>query len=292
METYAYRVRDRSGQLREGSLEAASTALVANKLREMGYVPISIDKQSVRGVRRELRVPGFGERVKLRDIAVFSRQFATLINAGLPLLRSLQILSAQTENKVLATVVGQVRQDIEGGASLSRALARHPKQFNRLYVAMVRAGETAGILDRVLQQVADTIEKQVALRQKIRSAMTYPIAVLGLVLMILTAMLLFVVPMFKGLYKNLGGKLPLPTAVLIKASGLFVKLVPVIIVVGIGSVIGFKRWIASDKGRAIWDSIKLRIPVFGKLVHKTALVRFSRTLSVLLRSGVPIVESL
>jgi type IV pilus assembly protein PilC len=278
--------------MREGSLEAASTTLVANKLREMGYVPISIDKQSTRRMARELHLPGFSDRVKLKDIAVLSRQFATLINAGLPLLRSLQILSVQTDNKTLAGVIDRVRQDVEGGASLSRALARHPKQFNRLYVAMVRAGETGGLLDRVLVQVADTIEKQVALRQKIRSAMTYPIAVLGLVLLILTAMLVFVVPMFKGLYKSLGGKLPLPTQVLINVSGLFVKLLPVIIVVDIAVVFLFKRWLGSEKGRACWDRVKLRIPVFGKLVHKTAMVRFARTFSVLLRSGVPIVESL
>jgi type IV pilus assembly protein PilC len=291
-QTYLYKVRDRGGKLVEGSLDGDSTALVVSKLKQMGYVPISVDQKSSSSMKKELRIPGFGGKVKMKDIAVFSRQFATMINSGLTLLRSLTILAEQTENKILAGTLDQVRGDVEKGASLSQALSKHPKAFNRLYVAMVRAGETGGVLDSVLLQLADTMEKSVALKHKIKSAMTYPVAVLGLVIMILTAMLVFVVPMFKNLYKQLGGTLPPPTRLLLFVSSMFVKLFPLIIIADVGAVVGFKKWIQTDGGRAQWDAIKLKVPIFGKLVHKTALTRFARTFSVLLRSGVPILEAL
>ncbi len=290
--TYAYKVKDHSGRMIEGSLEAESTALVANKLRQMGYVPIAIDKKATGGVQRELHIPYFGNRIKLQDVAIFARQFATMIDAGLTMLRSLQILTAQTESKALAAVIGQVRQDVENGSSLSQAFSHHPKVFNKLFVAMVRSGESGGVLDEVLLQVASTIEKQVELRRKIRSAMTYPIVVLAIVILILTAMLLFIVPLFKGFYKSLNGTLPLMTRVLITLSDWVVKLFPLIVIAVIIGAVLFKRWIATDSGRSRWDVFKLKVPVFGKLVHKTALARFSRTFGVLLRSGVPILEAL
>src|SRR5687768_17208850 len=163
-DTYLYKVRDKAGKVLEGSIEADSTKLVANKLREMGYVPVAIDKKETGGMQRELHMPSFGRSgVKLKDVSVFTRQFATMINSGLSLLRALYILTEQTENKALAKVCDQVRQDVEKGSSLSQALARHPKVFNRLYIAMVKAGETGGVLDTVLMQVAATIEKQVEL---------------------------------------------------------------------------------------------------------------------------------
>jgi type IV pilus assembly protein PilC len=292
-QTYSYKVRDKLGKVVEGSIEAESTALVANKLRQMGYVPIAIDKKNAGGVKKDLHVPGFGgKKIKVKEVSVFSRQFAVMINSGLTLLRSLQILAAQTDNPRLAAVIDQVRQDVESGSSLSQALGRHPKQFNRLYVAMIRAGESGGVLDEVLTQLASTIEKQVELRGKIKSAMTYPAAVLGLVVMILTAMLVFIVPMFQGMYKSLGGSLPLPTKILLLVSKIFVTWFPLIIIFDVVAVILLKRWIQTDKGRAHWDTLKLKIPVFGSLVHKTALARFSHTFAVLLRSGVPILESL
>jgi type IV pilus assembly protein PilC len=293
-DTYTYKVRDKQGRLLEGSLEADSTTLVANKLRQLGYVPLAIDKKAVTGLSKELTIPGLSRKnkVKLKDLAVFNRQFATMVNSGLSLLRSLNILAVQTESKALAQVIADVRMDVEKGASLSQAMARHPKVFNRLFIAMIRAGETGGALDQTLMQLADTLEKQVELRHKIKSAMTYPIAVLCLVLMIVTAMLLFIVPMFKGMYKDLGGTLPLPTRILLDVSSVMVKAMPVVIVGLVLSVVGFKRWIDTDKGRALFDKVKLKVPVFGKLTHKTALTRFARTLASLLRSGVPILEAL
>jgi type IV pilus assembly protein PilC len=290
--TFQYRVRDTTGRLLQGTLDGDSQNLVALKLREMGYVPIAIEEQGAKNLQRDLKIPGLSDRISQKDVAIFSRQFATMISSGLSLNRALHILNEQTENKKLAGIINEVRLDVEKGASLSMAIARHPKAFNRLYVAMVRAGETGGVLDRVLTQLAAIIEKQVELKRKIKSAMTYPVAVLFLVLLIVTAMLIFVVPTFETLYADLGGELPLPTRILLMVSGIVVKWAPVIVVAEVAAVFGFKKWLHSETGRAQWDTFKLKVPVFGKLVHKTVLTRFSRTFAVLLRSGVPILEAL
>jgi type IV pilus assembly protein PilC len=290
--TFEYKVRDKEGRLLQGSLEADSTALVANKLRSMGYVPVSIDRNESSKFSGDLKIPGLSNRVPMKDVAVFCRQFATMINSGLSLIRALYILSQQTENKALAAIVVEVRTDIEKGAALSQSLGRHPKAFNRLFVAMVKAGESGGVLDQVLLQLATLIEKQVELRRKIKSAMTYPVAVLGLVLMIATAMLVFVVPTFKNMYSDLGGSLPMPTKILLMASSFVTKFSWLIILLDGALIFGIRRWIRTDDGRARWDRLKLRVPIFGKLTHKTAMTRFSRTLAVLLRSGVPILEAL
>ena len=291
-ETFLYKVKDKTGKLVEGSLEAENAQLVVSKLRSMGFIPIEIQQQGGTNLQRELKIPFLSDRVKLKEVAVFSRQFATMINSGLSLLRSLNILAEQTESKTLAEIVNQVRMDVERGASLSQALAKHPKAFNRLYVSMVKAGEVGGALDSVLMRLAETIEKQVELRRKVKSAMTYPVVVAALVLIIVTAMLLFVIPMFQNIYKQLGGKLPAPTQFLINVSNVCRKFWYVIFIAEGGGAYGFRRWINSEEGRKQWDAIKLRVPVFGKLVRKTALARFSRTLSALVRSGVPILESL
>ena len=291
-ETFSYKVRDKSGKLVEGQLEAENAQLVVSKLRSMGYVPIEIEQQSGKTLSRDLKIPFFSDRIKLKDVSVFSRQFATMINSGLSMLRSLYILAEQTESKPLAAVVNQVRLDVERGASLSAALAKHPKAFNRLYVAMVRAGEAGGVLDSVLQRLATTIEKQVELRRKVKSAMTYPAVVSLLVLLLVTAMLLFVIPMFQNIYGSLGGKLPVPTEILIKISNVVRNWWFIVFAFEIAAVIAFRKWINSEEGRKQWDTIKLKAPVFGGLAKKTALARFGRTLSALVRSGVPILESL
>ncbi len=291
--TYAYKVRDRAGKVVEGALDADSEQLLVAKLRSMGYIPIDVKEQKGETLSRDVKIPGLSRRkCKLKDVAVFSRQFATMINSGLSLLRALYILAEQTENAQLADIVNQVRIDVEKGASLSAALAKHPRAFSRLYVSMVRAGETGGVLDTVLLRLAETIEKQVELRRKVKSAMTYSAVVAVLVLVIVTAMLLFIIPMFKGLYKELGGKLPMPTQILIDISSFVRSLWYLLFIAEVAAVVGFRKWINSDDGRKRWDAIKLRVPVFGALVRKTALARFSRTLSALVRSGVPILEAL
>jgi type IV pilus assembly protein PilC len=277
-DTYTYKVRDRQGRMLEGTLDAESTTLVANRLREMGYVPIQIDKKQTDALKKEIKLLG-PRKPKLKDISVFSRQFATMINSGLSLLRALYILSDQTENQALRDVIVEIRTDVE-------------KIFDDLYVSMVRSGEIGGVLDSVLLRLADTIEKQVELRGKIKSALTYPVAVLALVLLIVVAMLLFIVPIFKTLYDDLGGTLPLPTRLLLAVSTILKRFFPIVVLlVGVATWL-FRRWIKTDTGRAAWDQFKLKVPIIGGLVQKTALARFSATLSALLRSGVPILESL
>lgn len=288
-ETYTYRVRDRNGALITGEIVGESPDLVLSKLREMRYIPLEV-KAKKSGLKREfhLRPP----RVKLKDLAVFSRQFATMINSGLPLLRTLGILEEQSESKELKKVVGDMRLEVEKGSSLSTAMAKHPKAFSRLYVSMVKAGETSGTLDQVLLRLADQIENEVSLRHKIKSAMTYPVVVLILVSLILAAMLLFVVPTFKDLYSSLGGTLPLPTRVLLAVSDAFRKYFIFFTAAFVGLAFLFRRWKGGEKGQLVWDKFKLSMPIFGSLFHKAALSRFSRTLSVLSRSGVPILQSL
>jgi type IV pilus assembly protein PilC len=289
--TYAYRVRDRQGKLLGGTLEADNEQAVVAKLRQLGYAPVSIEAEKGAGLKAEVRLPGSG-RVKLKDLAVFSRQFATMINSGLSLLRALTILGEQTANKRLAQIIVLVRAEVEKGMSLSAAMAKHPKVFNRLYVSMVRAGEVGGFLDQVLVKVAETFEKEVALRGKIKSAMTYPVVVFIMVVGIVAAMLVFIVPTFESLYESLGGKLPLPTQLLINASNILRKFFLLVIGAIALLVFAFRRWKATQKGRYAVDRFKLKVKVFGPLFHKTALSRFSRTLATLIRSGVPILQAL
>jgi type IV pilus assembly protein PilC len=289
--TFAYKVRDRGGKLVSGTLEAESQAAVSTKLRQMGFAPILIEEQKTSVGKMEIKLP-WGGKVKQKDLAVFSRQFATMINSGLSLLRALNILSEQTENANFARVIAEVRGDVEKGMSLSQAVAKHPKVFKRLYVAMIRAGEIGGVLDSVLLRLAENLEKDLTLRQKIKSAMTYPAVVFCLVLLIMTGMLIFVVPTFKNLYRDLGGDLPLPTRVLVGLSDKAKQFWYIVAAMMIGGWVGLRRWVNTEKGRGKWDAMKLRAPIFGQLVHKSALSRFARTLSVLMRSGVPILQSL
>ena len=291
-QSFAYKVRDPQGKLVSGTLEAESVAIVAGKLRQMGFVPVSIESNGKKAIARDIRIPGFSGRIKLKEVAVFSRQFATMINSGLTLLRALSILSEQTTNKELARIIGEVRKDVERGVALSVAMGKHPKAFSNLYVAMVRSGEMGGSLDAVLTRLATTIEKQVALRRKVKSAMTYPIVVGVIVVLILMAMLIFVVPMFKGMYADLNSKLPAPTLILLTVSNIFKKFFP-LVALGVGLLVWWiRRWAKTDAGRRTLDVVKLRVPVFGQLNHKTALARFSRSLAALVRAGVPILDAL
>jgi type IV pilus assembly protein PilC len=258
--TYAYRVRDRQGKLLGGTLEADNEQAVVAKLRQLGYAPVSIEAEKGAGLKTDVRLPGSG-RVKLKDLAVFSRQFATMINSGLSLLRALTILGEQTTNKRLAQIILLVRAEVEKGVSLSAAMAKHPKAFNRLYVSMVRAGEVGGFLDQVLVKVAETFEKEVALRGKIRSAMTYPVVVFIMVIGIVGAMLLFIVPTFEALYESLGGTLPLPTRMLMGASNVLRRFFLLVVLAAVVLAFLFRRWKASQRGRYLWDKFKLKVKV-------------------------------
>ncbi len=291
--TFEYKVRDQSGSLVEGQLEGDSMALVVRKLREMGYMPISVTPKSNVNLRTEIKIPGISDRVKLKEVAVATRQLSTMVDSGLSVVRSLGILGGQVENKELSRILLAVRLDVEHGSALSVACAEHPKVFSELFCTLVHAGEVGGNLDEVLGNLATTIEKQANLNRMIRSAMTYPAVVLSVMVVIFTAMILFIVPVFQNLFKSLGGKLPLPTQILIDVSTIVASpWVLVIIAAIIGGIYGLRKWIATDEGRVKWDRLMLRPPIFGPLFHKVALARVTSTLASLMSSGVPILESL
>ncbi len=290
-DSFAYRVRTRDGRVMEGKMDADGESAVASRLRAQGMTPIQISKEAAVSMRMEIKLlPG---KVKLRDLAVFSRQFATMINSGLSLLRTLNILAEQTENPLLAKTISAVRDDVERGSSLSAAMSKHPKVFSLLFTAMVRAGETGGQLDVVLARVADNLEADYRLRQKVKSAMTYPVVVAGIALLLVTVMLLFVVPTFANMFEGLGGTLPLPTQVLMILSRSAKFLVPLGFVGSIAGFFAYKRVRAANAdARHAFDKFKLKIPIFGDLFQKVALSRFSRTLALLLRAGVPVLQAL
>ena len=292
--TFQYQVRDKQGKLVTGELEADSSSAVATKLRQLGYAPVSIEEKKSDGLNTEIKIPGFGGKVKLKDLAIFSRQFATMINSGLSLIRALSILAEQTENQKLADTVDEIRNTVESGTALSVALAEHPEIFPKLYVAMVRAGETAGMLDQVLLNVAESLEKDVRLRGQIKSAMTYPVIVFIMAILLTSAMLVFIVPTFVTLFEDLGGDLPLPTKMLMMASNFMTSWLGLLTYL-VGPIVfwrAFKLYRKTEKGRFQLDVIKLKLPVFGNLFHKIALTRFSRNLSTLMRAGVPILQAL
>jgi type IV pilus assembly protein PilC len=287
-DTFQYKVRDRAGTVTSGSLVADSEALVLARLREQGLTPLDIKRQK-KGIGQ---IEFGGKKVKLKQVAIFSRQFATMVNSGLPILRALAILAEQTDNKELRRVLNEARLDVEQGSSLSGALGKHDHVFNNLYVSMVRSGETGGSLDSTLMALAEMIEREVRLRSKIKSAMTYPVAVVALVVLIMSAMLLFVVPQFESIFSQLGGTLPLPTRGLMMMSDAFQSYWYVVLGGALTGRFVFRRYKKTEKGREVVDALKLRAPVFGSLFHKTALSRFSSTLAMLMKSGVPILQAL
>ncbi len=290
--TFDYKVRDADGRLVKGQLEADSVPLVAARLRDMGYAPVEIKPVSL-NLKREINIPGLTDRVALKDVALMSRQLATMVAAGLTLVRALGVLADQIESKPLREAMLQVRQEVEQGSSLSTSLEKLPKVFPPLYIAMVRAGEVGGQLDSVLLKLSSTLEKQVELRQKVRSAMAYPSIVFCAVIVIVTAMMIFIVPIFKKLFTTLNGTLPLPTRIVIGISNVVASVwLLVVIATIVAIVVIMRRWIATPSGRRKWDALKLRPPVFGPLSHKVALARFCSTFSSLLSAGVPVIEAL
>jgi len=288
--TYEYSVRDRKGKLVSGKLDAPTEAALVQKLRGMGYAPVSV-RETNAGMNRELALP-WKKGVGLKDLAVMSRQFATMINSGLSLLRALTILSEQSQNQVLAKTLADVRAAVEAGQSLSTALARHPRIFPPLMINMTRAGEVGGFLDSVLLQIAENYEGEVKLRGKIKSAMTYPVVVFVIAVVAVIGMLLFIVPIFAKMFDDLGGTLPAPTRVLVFLSDALRFTSPFLVVFGIVGFVVWNRFKHTEQVRNVVDPLKLKVPVFGSLFQKVAISRFTRNLGTMLKSGVPILQSL
>jgi len=260
----------------------------------MGLSPVSIASASTgTGLQKEISIPGFGgKRVKLKELAVMSRQMATMIGAGLSLLRTLNILTEQTESKPLAKILGQVRDEVETGVSISDALAKHAETFPPLMISMVRAGETGGFLDGALESIAANFEKEAKLKGKIKSALTYPVIVLIMSLISVAAMLIFIVPVFQKMFSTLGGKLPLPTMILVQLSQSMVWIGPMMVAAFIAFAIWWPRNKNTLRVRKRLDPLKLKLPVFGLLLKKIAVARFSRNFSDMIGAGVPILRAL
>ena len=289
---FEYAVRDKTGKIVKGRIEANNQASVAGRLKGMGLAPVSIAEVKTTGMNKEINFLGMGEKITLKDLSIMARQLATMINAGLSLIRALAILADQTESKPLAKVLAQVRNDVETGISFSAALSKHAAVFPPLMINMVRAGEVGGFLDQVLLSVAENFEAEVKLHGKIKSAMTYPVVVFVIAILATIGMLLFIVPVFSGMFASLGGTLPLPTRILVMMST-FMKwtIIPFVIAVAI-----FMAWWGKHKNdRAVRERIdpwKLKAPVFGKLFQKIAVSRFTRNFGTMIHAGVPILQAL
>jgi type IV pilus assembly protein PilC len=290
--TFHYNSIDATGRKSKGTVEAANESAAMHMLKQRGEVPLELTAAG-QGLNRDLKIPGLGNRTKLKDLAVFARQFATMTSSGMSLLRSLAILEEQTSAPALKKAVGEVRTDVAGGVSLSSSMAKHEKQFPRLMVAMIRAGEAGGMIDRALEQIADSLEKDSALRGKIKGALTYPAIVLGFTFVLIAGVLIFIVPIFEAMFKNLGGELPGITQFLVDASHNMWWIGPIFLIVTVGGSTVFRRRLRqSPELRLSFDRFKLKMPVFGPLFRKLAMSRFSRNLGLLLNVGVPVMQAL
>lgn len=292
MPVYEYRVRDRSGKVLKSQMEAETIAQVRDALRAKNLMIVEI-KPPKTGLNADVKIPGLSDRPPgLKQVAVFSKQLATLINAGVPLVQSLAILQRQMEDKTFQGIIKGIRTEIESGTPLSEALTKHPKVFNRLYLNLVRAGETSGTLDSVLERIADFQEKELALRGKIKSALTYPIIVLIFAIGITYFLLTTIVPQFAGILVQLNAPLPFITKMLMAVSSFLQNSAYLILIFVAALVFGYRAYYKTKQGRQLIDALKLRLPVFGPLVRKSAIASFARTLGLLISSGVNIIESL
>jgi type IV pilus assembly protein PilC len=289
MPIFLWQAETKKGESKKGELEANDEATARGQLRRLGYKTITVKKKP-----KDLfeNIPFFQQSVSEKDVVVFSRIFATMINAGLPLIQCLDLLGKQEQNKTFAKVIESIKGDIEGGSTLTDALKKYPKIFDELFVNLVAAGESGGILDVILQRLSGYMEKAMKLKSKVKGAMTYPISVLVISIGVVAVLLLKVIPVFQKMFEGMGGTLPGPTQFLVDASA-FAQHYFLFMVGGfVAAVFAFKRFYATEKGTLMIDALVLKSPVFGPLLKKVAVSKFSRTLSTMMSSGVPIMEGL
>jgi type IV pilus assembly protein PilC len=286
MAVFVYQGRTASG-VQNGEIEAPDRSSAVGELRRRAILVTKIAEKTAPKMSFK-----FGGKVKDKEMAIFTRQFSTMIDAGLPLVQCLNILAEQSESKTLRSVTGQVARHVEAGSTLADALRRHPRTFDDLFTNLVEVGEAGGILDVVLQRLAAYIEKAAALKRKVKAAMVYPCAIIGVALLVVIFMLTFVIPTFAQMFKDLGADLPLPTKIVMLLSD-FVRSYILLIIAGmIGAVMALRSYYRTEGGRATIDALMLKLPVFGTLVRKVAVARFTRTLGTLVQSGVPILDGL
>ena len=293
VKSWSYTSRNGSGKLVKGKLEAPSESAALGKLQSMGLSPLSVaEGRSGTGLNRDINLGVFEKGIDLKSLAVMSRQLSTMISSGLALLRALHILGEQTENKKLKEVMTQVANDVETGGSFSDSLAKHPLDFPPLMISMIRAGEAGGFLEGALDSLATNFEKDAKLRGEIKSAMTYPVMVLLIAVVAVVIMLTFIVPIFKTMFEGLGSALPAPTQFLVTISQNMVWIIPTLVVLIVVGMIWWKRNKNAESVRRVLDPLKLKAPVFGKLVQKIAIARFTRNFSNMIGAGVPILQAL
>lgn len=293
MATFAYVGRTRSGAVKKGELSAKTRDEAVDQLRKQSVVVTSLEEKKGGGF--DLSKISLGSGLTDKDLVVFTRQFGTMINAGLPLVQCLEILSTQSENKVLRETIGEVKVQVEAGSTFSDALRRHPKVFDDLYVNLVHAGEVGGLLDTILTRLAKYIEKAMKLKGQIKSAMIYPAAIMGVAVIVITVLMLFVIPIFAKMFLELsGGKvaLPGPTQIVIDVSNFFIAYWYIILGAVVGMIVGIKKYYGTVQGRLVIDKLLLKLPVVGDLIRKASVAKFTRTLGTLLSSGVPLLDGM
>lgn len=290
MPTFIYEGKTLRGEPRKGEIEASSLAVATANIRRQQIITSKVAEKKAVGFT--LKLPGFGGKVTTKEIVIFTRQFATMIDAGLPLVQCLDILSSQQPNPLFKTTLTEIKKSVEGGSTFADALRKHPKIFDDLYVNLVAAGEVGGILDTILGRLAGFMEKAEKLKGKIKGALMYPLVISIIAVVIVGGLLLFVVPIFEGMFKDFGRALPAPTQFVVNLSNVLKAYWYIFIGTIAGIVIGLKQFNATPKGRVVMDGIKLKLPIFGDLIRKTAVARFTRTMSTMMSSGVPILEAL
>jgi type IV pilus assembly protein PilC len=288
MPIYKWEGKTAKGAIKKGETEAPSEAAIRIHLRQQNIVPTKV---LTKGKEFKISLP-FKKKVNQRSIAVFTRQLATMIDAGLPLVQSLEILSQQQESKAFKNIIREIREDVEGGSTFAGALKKHPVTFNELYTNLVVAGEEGGILDNILNRLANYIEKSEALRKKVKSALIYPATIIGVAVIVVMILMIFVIPVFETMFKSAGQTLPLPTLIVLTLSKMIKKYVVILIPALILLFYMAKKYYQTQNGRAVIDRLLLKLPVFGTLFKKIAVARFSRTLGTLVSSGVPILDGL
>ena len=287
MPAFVWKGKNRDGKVVSGERVADNKEAVMALLRRDQILVSSVKEKG-----KEVALPKIGGGVPSKDLAIFTRQFSVMIDAGLPLVQCLEILGGQQENKTFARILQQTRMDVEGGASLADAMRKHPKAFDDLYTNMIAAGEAGGILDTILKRLAVYIEKAVKLKSQVKGAMVYPVAVLCIAGLVIAVILWKVIPTFASMFEGLGAQLPLPTRIVIAMSNWFIRLLPFMIIAIVAGVFAFKRYYATYGGRRTIDRMILKLPIMGVLMQKIAVARFCRTLSTLISSGVPILDGL
>lgn len=289
MATFVWVGRNRQGGVQKGELVAKSREEVARVLRKQNILATSIQRKLS---AMEIEIPGMGQKVTPKDVVIFTRQFSTMIDAGLPLVQCLEILADQCENKSLAKVVNDVRMEVEAGATYADALRKHPKVFDELYVNMVAAGEAGGILDVIQRRLAAHMEKAIKLKKKIKGAMVYPASIVGIAVVVMAVLMIFVIPVFAKMFSDTGGELPGPTRLVLETSNFVVDNIWYLLAGVVGTFFGIRAIYKTPIGRREMDRFALRVPVLGDLIRKASVAKFTRTLGTLISSGVPILEGL